>query len=73
MTTPPKPKKVKAPEGCCGVLRAGVEYDVSEISYFGENGYYFTIISTPVEVHARERNCPHLDGQDWIVTEYEEQ
>lgn len=74
MTTPPKPKKVKAPEGCLEYLTAGKEYDVLKIMTYGRYGYMLEIMSdNGIMIFTNEFKSLHLNGKNWIVTEYEEQ
>lgn len=69
MTTPPKPKKVVASEGCCDYLTAGKEYYVIDM-WSDING--FTIITdTGDKADCLLKSCAHIDNKDWIITEYE--
>lgn len=76
MNQPRKPKKVKAPEGCKPHIVSGKEYDILDIDPFvsAEHGHAFYIpTNETVPVFCLEKGCGHLNGQDWIVTEWEDE
>lgn len=61
------PKKVKAPEGCNKFLTPGKEYET-----INPKIYLFRITDDDGDVlTCRLKNCTFLNGQDWIVTEWE--
>lgn len=75
LNQPRKPKKVKAPEGCESYLTAGKEYDVNSVAGMTKhNGYeLYVAISEDEEIYAVQFNTSHLNGKDWIVTEWEDE
>lgn len=75
MNQPRKPKKVKAPEGCMPYLTEGKEYEVINVYHNREIfGYGFEISIVEDELDfCNLHKCGHLNGQDWIVTEYEDE
>lgn len=74
MNQPRKPKKVKAPEGCDPKFD-NIELNVIECRSHGKSGYVFSTISpaTGSRLWCLEKECHHLNGKDWIVTEWEDE
>lgn len=64
------PKKVKAPYGCAGYLTAGKEYKIVE-SY--PRGTHKIKDDVNHEIYITLSRCRHIDFNNWIVTEWEEQ
>jgi hypothetical protein len=69
-----KPIKVQAPDGCQSYLTAGKVYQVisCEPPPSDKLGYGFTILNDMgTESHCIERHCDHLNGNNWIIIETE--
>lgn len=75
MNQPRKPKKVKAPEGVYEYITGGKEYDVNVVGNMTQhNGYeLYVAIADDEQIYTLQFNTSHLNGPDWIVTEYEDE
>lgn len=76
MNQPRKPKKVKAPEGSTAkYITKGKEYDVLNVGISSDrNGYDMHLTDDKGRsMYCLQFGCSHLKGQNWIVTEWEDE
>jgi len=68
------PKIVQAPEGCCSYLTAGKKYGTIEaLNSDGRFGCFFSIVDDRGDrLACLEKESGHLNGNDWIVVEWNE-